>query len=96
MNSTQFGIPQSNHSTAWVVQAWASFVISISATVIGITYLPVDGWIKGYLGMGLAFTVGSTLSVAKTSRDQHEAKRLTSRVDEARVEKLLSDHHPLK
>jgi hypothetical protein len=85
-----------NHSTAWVVQAWASFVISVSATTIGVFYLPVDGWVKGYLGMGLAFTVGSTLSVAKTSRDMHEAKKMASRVDNARVEKLLAEHHPLK
>jgi hypothetical protein len=48
------------------------------------------------MGMGLAFTVGSTISMAKTTRDNHEAKRLTARVDEARVEKLLSEHHPLK
>ena len=84
------------HSSAWIVQAWASFIISLSATTIGIVYLPVDGWIKGYLGMGLTFTVGSTLSMAKTVRDVHESKKLTARVDEARVERLLAEHHPLK
>lgn len=84
------------HSTGWVVQAWASFVISVVAMTLGIVKLPVDSWVKGYMGMGLAFTVGSTLSVAKTTRDMHEAKRLTARVDEARVEKLLNEHHPLK
>ncbi len=84
------------HSTGWVVQAWASFVVSIVAMSAGIINLPVDNWVKGYMGMGLAFTVGSTISMAKTTRDNHEAKRLTARVDEARVEKLLSDHHPLK
>jgi hypothetical protein len=84
------------HSTGWVVQAWASFVLSIVAMTIGIVNLPVDNWVKGYMGMGLAFTVGSTMSVAKTTRDNHEAKKITSRVDEARVEKLLSEHHPLK
>ena len=84
------------HSTGWVVQAWASFVVSVAAMTFGILNLPVDNWVKGYMGMGLAFTVGSTVSMAKTTRDNHEAKRLTARVDEARVEKLLSDHHPLK
>lgn len=84
------------HSTGWVVQAWASFVVSVAAMIFGILNLPVDNWVKGYMGMGLAFTVGSTISMAKTTRDNHEAKRLTARVDEARVEKLLSDHHPLK
>lgn len=87
---------QQVHSTAWVVQAWASFILSITAMSFGILNLPVDNWVKGYMGMGLAFTVGSTVSMAKTTRDNHEAKRLTARVDEARVEKLLSEHHPLK
>ena len=84
------------HSTGWVVQAWASFLLSVVAMSFGILNLPVDNWVKGYMGMGLAFTVGSTVSIAKTTRDMHEAKRLIAKVDEARVEKLLSDHHPLK
>ncbi|GAP97063.1 YiaA/YiaB family inner membrane protein [Leptolyngbya sp. NIES-2104] len=54
------------HSSAWIFQAWASFVISVTATTIGICYLPVDGWVKGYVGMGTLFTVASTFSVAKT------------------------------
>lgn len=84
------------HSTGWVVQAWASFILSVSGMGIGILCLPVDGWVKGYMSMGLAFTVGSTVSIAKTTRDIHESKKLTARVEEARVEKLLNEHHPLK
>lgn len=84
------------HSKGWVIQSWASFILSISAMGIGIIFLPVNGWVKGYMGMGLLFTVGSTISIAKTTRDIHEAQKITARVDEARVEKLLSDHHPLK
>ncbi|MBE9129454.1 MULTISPECIES: YiaA/YiaB family inner membrane protein [unclassified Coleofasciculus] len=84
------------HSSAWIFQTWASFIISISAMSIGILYLPVDSWTKGFMGMGLGFSVGSTISLSKTTRDIHESKRITSRLDEARVEKLLSEHHPLK
>ena len=84
------------HSPAWVVQAWASFVISVIAMTFGILNLPVNSWVKGYMGMGLAFTVGSTFSVAKTTRDIHESKKITSKIEEARVEKLLNEHHPLK
>lgn len=85
-----------DHSSAWVVQTWLSFVISISATAIGIMYLPVDGWIKGFMGMGLTFTVGSTISLTKTQRDLHEGKKLTSKIEEARVERILSEHDNLK
>ena len=82
------------HGAAWIFQVWASFVLSVSATTIGIIYLPVDNWTKSLMGRGLAFSVGSTLSLAKTTRGIHEAKRLTSKVGEARVEKLLAEHHP--
>lgn len=66
------------HSSGWVIQAWASFVISIAAMAVGIMHLPVDNWVKGYMGMGLVFTVGSTVSMSKTTRDIHEAKRLAA------------------
>ncbi|MBW4443421.1 MAG: hypothetical protein KME10_19750 [Plectolyngbya sp. WJT66-NPBG17] len=82
------------HSSAWVFQAWASFAISVTATTIGICYLPVDGWVKGYVGMGTIFTVASTFSVAKTTRDIHESKRIISRVDEAKLERMLAEHDP--
>lgn len=85
-----------DHSSAWVVQTWLSFVISISATAIGIFCLPVNGWIKGFMGMGLTFTVGSTISLTKTQRDIYEGKKLTTKIEEARVEKILSEHNSLK
>jgi len=82
------------HSGAWIFQAWASFILSIASLSAGIIYMPIDPWKKAFLGMGLLFTVGSTLNVAKTTRDLYEAKRWTSRLEEARVEKLLSEHDP--
>ncbi|MGK7877848.1 MAG: YiaA/YiaB family inner membrane protein [Xenococcaceae cyanobacterium] len=84
-----------DHSSAWVIQTWVSFIISISATSIGIIYLPVDPWIKGFMGMGLAFSIGSTVSLTKTQRDLHEGKKLTSKIEEAKVEKILAEHNTL-
>ena len=46
--------------------------------------------------MGLTFTVGSTVSFTKTQRDIHEGKKLTSKVEEARVERILIEHDSLK
>jgi len=88
--------PSTSHSPAWVVQTWLSFLLSVGGLVLGILYLPVDAWVKGYMGMGTAFAVGSTISLSKTLRDIHEAKQITARIDEAKVEKLLADHHPLR
>ncbi|MDJ0681698.1 MAG: YiaA/YiaB family inner membrane protein [Xenococcaceae cyanobacterium MO_167.B52] len=85
-----------DHSSAWIFQTWISFIISISATSIGIIYLPVDAWTKGFMGMGLAFSIGSTISLTKTQRDLHEATKLTSKIEEARVEKILTEHDNFK
>ncbi|WP_377475085.1 MAG: YiaA/YiaB family inner membrane protein [Microcoleus anatoxicus] len=83
-------------TNAWILQCWISFIIATSTTAIGIIYLPVDVWVKSFMGMGLTFSVGSSFTLAKTIRDNNEATRLTARIDEARVEKILADHHPLK
>ncbi|HHP7229536.1 MAG TPA: YiaA/YiaB family inner membrane protein [Xenococcaceae cyanobacterium] len=85
-----------DHSSAWVIQTWLSFIISLSATTIGIIYLPVDGWTKGFMGMGLAFSIGSTISLTKTQRDLHESNKLTHKIEEARVEKILTEHDTFK
>jgi hypothetical protein len=85
-------VNQQKENPAWVLQTWASFVLSISLTTFGIVNLPADNWIKGFMGMGLAFSVGSTFTLAKTTRDVYESKKITSRIEEAKVEKLLSQH----
>ena len=84
------------HSPAWVAQVWLSFVISFTVTGLGIWCLQVDLWIKAFFAMGLLFTVGSTISLAKTVRDQHESHNLRKRIDDARVSKLIAEHDPLR
>lgn len=84
------------HSSAWIAQSWISFMIAIVSSVWGILYLPMDGWAKGYMALSFAFTVSSTISVSKTTRDLHESNSITAKVEEARVEKLLAQHNTLK
>jgi len=84
------------HSAAWVAQTWISFVIAVGITSMGIWFLPVDVWVKAFMAMGLLFSVGSTFSLAKTVRDQHEAESLRKRIDEARVNRIIAEHDPLK
>jgi len=81
----------SENSPAWNAFVWISFVISTMMMTGGIINLPVDIWIKGYLGMGLLFCVGSCFTLAKTTRDQHEAQKLINRVSEVKTERLLHD-----
>ena len=83
--------PQPGHTGAWIIQTWLSFVLAVGVTALGIIYLPVDAWQKGFLGMGLLFSIGSTFTLSKTVRDQHEAQSFAARIDEARVTKLLAE-----
>lgn len=96
VNMQKLDTAPQTHSNAWIVQSWAAFVISVSATTAGIFCLPVDGWVKSYVGMGTVFSITSTFSLSKTVRDIHESKRLISRVDEAKLEKILAEHDPFK
>ena len=89
-------IVRQKDTNAWILQVWLSFIIAVSATIAGIIYLPVDNWIKGYMGMGLVFTIGSSFTLAKTIRDQKESGQIMARIEEARVEKLLAENSPLQ
>lgn len=91
-------MPETNptHSTAWVAQTWISFALAVGVTSLGIWNLPVDVWVKAFMAMGLLFSVGSTFSLAKTVRDQHESESLRKRIDEARVNRIFAEHDPLK
>jgi hypothetical protein len=84
------------HSSAWVAQVWISWFIAMFAMAGGILFLPADIWTKGYLAMGLLFTVGSTMNLAKTVRDNHEAAKVSAVLHDARIERILAEQDPLK
>jgi hypothetical protein len=79
-------------SSAWILFVWLSFGVSSLLMVIGILNAPVDLWVRDYFIMGLFFVVGSTFTLAKTVRDNHEAQRMINRVVDAKTEKILSDY----
>jgi len=77
---------------AWRFQVVAAFAIALGLTTLGVIYLPVDSWVKGYLMMGLYFTVSSAFALAKTLRDNHESSKLSTRIQEAKAEKMIRDY----
>ncbi len=79
------------HSQSWILQTYASFIVSLGGTLAGIYFVPLELWAKAVLFMGVLFTVTSCLSLAKTVRDQHEAKNLHHQITNARAEKLLRE-----
>lgn len=89
------GIPQQT-TTAFAVQAALSFAVALGAMVVGVAYLPVGGWVRGFLGVGLLYVVTSAFTLAKVIRDRQEVGQVVSRVDQARLDKLLAEHDPFK
>ena len=90
-------IPASPKVTAaFFAQAVASFALALLGVAAGIFFLPVDGWIRAFLGLGLAYVVTSAFTLAKTIRDAQEAGTVVRRVDQARIDKFLNEHDPFK
>jgi hypothetical protein len=81
-------------TNAFFAQAVASFSVSLVAVAIGIYYLPVGGWVRAFLGLGLLYVVTSAFTLAKTVRDAQDSGTVVRRVDQARIDKLISEHDP--
>ena len=87
---------QSRNTNAFYMQAGISFGIALLTMVFAIIYLPVDPWIRAFLGIGTLYLTTSAFTLAKCVRDAQENQYVVSRLDQARVDKILSDHDPFK
>jgi hypothetical protein len=87
---------QPAHSAGWITQTYISFGVSLTSLGVGIAYLPVDAWVRAFLAVAALYSVTSAISLSKTVRDQHEARTTVARVDEAKLERLLTERDPYK
>ena len=87
---------QPTHTAAFYAQAAISFAVSFGAVLVGIAYLPGDGWMRSFLAVSVLYVVTSSFTLAKCVRDHQEQNRVVQRVDEVRLEKFLADHDPFK
>ena len=81
----------SSNSGGWITFTYIQFAAAAGMAALGVVFLPVDLQTKGFLLMSYVFTVGATFTLAKTVRDEHETKKLTTRIEDARTERLLMD-----
>jgi len=89
--------PLRPHTTAaFYFQAAASFTISLTAVGFGIAYLPVGPWPRAFFAIALLYTVTSAFTLAKVIRDRQEETEVVSRVDQARLDKLLAEQDLLR
>ncbi|MET8614145.1 MULTISPECIES: YiaA/YiaB family inner membrane protein [Streptomyces] len=75
-------------------QAVASFAVAMVATSIGIFRLNADAWVRAFLAIAVLYLVTSAFTLAKVIRDRQEAGQIVSRVDQARLDRLLAEHDP--
>jgi hypothetical protein len=83
-------------TAAFYVQAVLSFGLSLTAVGLGVVFLPVDGWVRAFLGIAMLYSITSAFTLAKVIRDRQEDTTISSRVDRARLDKLLTEHDPFK
>lgn len=83
-------------TTAYYAQAAISFGIALMTMLLATYLLPADPWIKAFLALGTLFLTTSTFSLAKCVRDAQQEQSILSRLDQARVDKLLADHDPFR
>lgn len=88
--------PTSRNTTAFFAQAGVSFAIALLAMLFAVLYLPVDPWVRAFLGLGTLYLTTSSFTLAKVIRDAQENQYVATRLDQARVDKILSEHDPFR
>jgi len=64
--------------------------------VFAVLFLPVDPWIRAFLGLGTLYLTTSSFTLAKCVRDAQENHAVHARIDQARVDRILAEHDPFK
>ncbi|WP_155337732.1 YiaA/YiaB family inner membrane protein [Acrocarpospora corrugata] len=87
---------QSKTTGAFYLQSVISFGLSLGALTIGVAYLPVNAWIRAFFAVGVFYLVTASFTLAKCVRDRQEEDAVVTRVDQARLDKLLAEHDPFR
>lgn len=88
--------PQSKNTSAFFAQAAISFGIALLTMIFAVLYLPVDPWVRAFLGLGTCYLTTSAFTLAKVVRDNQENQQVAARIDQARVDRLLAEHDPFR
>lgn len=86
----------SKNTTAFFAQSAIAFGLALLTMLIGIFYLTGDPWPKAFLLLGTLFLTTSSFTLAKCVRDAQETQYVVSRLDQARVDRILAEHDPWK
>ena len=88
--------PNTKSTTAFYAQSAIAFGLALFTMLVAIYYLPADPWPKAFLALGTLFLTTSSFTLAKVIRDAQENQYVFSRLDQARVDRILAEHDPFK
>ena len=83
-------------SAAYHLQAVLSFGVSLPAVGLALWNMQADPWVRAFLAVSVLYVTTSAFTLAKVVRDRQETTTVLSRVDQARLDKLLAEHDPFK
>lgn len=69
------GVPT---TPGWAAVVWGSFALALGLTAWGLWRMDINPTYKAYLGVAWLFLVSSALTLAKTLRDEHEARQVAT------------------
>ena len=75
----------------WVLFTVASFILAALMMAGGIYFMEASFAAKGFYAMASIMLVHTSITITKTLRDGEEAEKLTSKLDEAKTQRLLRD-----
>lgn len=87
---------QTKNTTAFYAQAGISFAVALCAMLFALLYVPVEPWVRAFFGITTLYLTTSAFTLAKVVRDAQESQYVASRIDQARVDKILAEHDPFR
>ena len=88
--------PTTKNTNAFFAQSAIAFGIALLTMLVAVFYLPADPWPRAFLALGTLFLTTSCFTLAKCIRDAQETQYVVSRLDQARVDRILAEHDPWK
>ena len=79
------------HTNSWMVFTQASFALAAAMMAGGVYFLEASFSAKGFYAMAAIMLVHTSITLTKTMRDNEEASKMISKIEDARTEKLLME-----
>ncbi|MDA2807585.1 YiaA/YiaB family inner membrane protein [Nocardiopsis suaedae] len=77
---------------AFYLQSVIAFGVSSTGMCAGVALLPVDIWIRAFLGMALLFVITSTFTLAKVIRDRQEEAAIAAWTEQVQAYSSGNQH----